>query len=44
MNQLRKDLDAKEFQTYEKYGKGSQLIYNDKEKHLFDLVEHPEWD
>ena len=43
LNQMTKDLDNKEFQIYEKHKMQSQLIYNDKEGHLYNLVEHPEW-
>ena len=43
MGQFDRELDKKELQVYEKHGKVDQLIFNDKEAHIFDLVAHPEW-
>lgn len=43
INQLTKELDKREFQIYERHGKYSQFIFNDKETDLYNLVEHPEW-
>ena len=43
MNQLAKELDSKEFLSYKRHDKQSQVIYNDKESTLFNLAEHPEW-
>jgi len=43
INQLTKELDKREFQIYERHGKDSQFIFNDKETDLYNLVEHPEW-
>lgn len=43
INNMKQNMDKKENQIYERHGLKSQLIINGAENHLYDLVEHPQW-
>lgn len=43
IKQMQGELEKKEYQIYGRYGLESQKSYNVTEAHLFDLLEHPEW-
>ena len=43
MNQLRRELEEREFDIYKQYDKLAQLFNDDSAERRFNLTSHPEW-
>ena len=43
MNQLRRELEEREYEVYKRYGKLAQLVNDGSAEGRFNLASHPEW-